>query len=458
MATLTAQEQTNRFLGLICALLAVGVTVFAVASFALYSRPVAYLWAMAAVLVWGGAAYFGLSYAGQVQYRLTAAGYAYLVTALLIGVASVRSQMPLGFILFGAMIGALHVSVAMARGAMSAVDLRREAPERAWQNQTVHLGYFLRHTGRRGTALGLRVEDLPPSGVESVTGYCLHLHKGETFHAGGRFVARRRGRVRFQEIRLSTVFPFMLVRATKRFSQPASLVVWCARGRLTGRLLRRGARQSTDAPPSPSGGGQDEFIGLREYRSCDDNPRWIHWRRSAGRAQPVVREMARPLPDRLWLVLDTRTGEGYGDSAELEKRLRFAATLVDHAFSRGYQVGLALAGSEGPRVYAPAAGIGQRHFVQDALAVARQQGRYSPDDVVGALRPGWARESVVVLASGAAAPLGEGMLEALRRDCVQLHLLDRPALDAMFQDDPHAVAEDDLSAGRSAGPPPGAQD
>ncbi|MFW6132576.1 MAG: DUF58 domain-containing protein [Planctomycetota bacterium] len=305
----------------------------------------------------------------RVRFRLTLAGWAFLGAAVLVGLATVKSyDRPMMYILFGGMFGAVHASAILARRMLCGVDVRQNCPSRVWQDQTVHIGYLLRNTRRRGAALSLSLRQLVPEHVHGASGYCAHLPAGQSFRAGARFVARQRGRFELRGLRVDTSFPFGLVAARRAFARPAELVVWPARGRLRRRLLRRGALESSGAAPSRDSGGQDEFFGLREYRE-GDNLRWIHWRRSAGRRTPVVREMSRPLPDILWVLLDTRLGEmSYAAAAARERVLRFAATLIEHAFFRGYQVGLALTNADGPRLFRPAGGRGQRRQLLDALA------------------------------------------------------------------------------------------
>jgi len=51
-------------------------------------------------------------------------------------------------------------------------------------------------------------------------------------------------------------------------------------------------------------GTSDEFYALREYHP-GDNPRYIHWKRSARMGRLVVREMSQYSPNRLTVILDT---------------------------------------------------------------------------------------------------------------------------------------------------------
>jgi uncharacterized protein (DUF58 family) len=372
---------------------------------------------------------------------VTRAGWLFLAVSVLIGLAAVKSQRPLMFVVFGGMMGAMHISAIMAKRMLSAVAVRHQAPSRVWQNQTVHIGYFLRNVRPRASCLGLGLEQLAPEGVESASGYCAHLAPRGRFRAGARFAARRRGRFRLRGVRLNTSFPFGLVEAHRRFEEEGSLVVWPARGRLRRQLLHRGAVESSSSAPSRVTGGQDEFFGLRDYRE-GDNPRWIHWRRSAGRAKPVVREMSRPLPEILWLVLDTH-GSDLRNLGEYrrERMLRFAATVIDYAFSRGYQVGLALGHSGGVRVLAPAGGRGQRRDLLDALADVALDSPHTLTDTLSHLRRSQLRQAQVVLLAARRSSVKETPLLPVRLACRHLRVINEDDLEGFFDDDPLAVPE-----------------
>jgi len=371
--------------------------------------------------------------------RLTRPGWVFLLLAMLVGTAAGKSEVALVFVMFGMMLGTLAVSVLLSWRMVAGVRLRRDCPEWAWQHRPVHLGYYLRSIRAHTSCLGLSVEEIAPPHAPAAGGFCLHLSPRAVFRAAGRFVPRHRGRLRLTASRVSTIFPFGLVRATRTFDAPAELLVWPARGALKRKLLSHGAVETSTAAPSRASGGQDEFFGLREYRS-GDNPRWIHWRRSAATRTPVVREMARPLPDVLWVIVDTQTTPGAMGRADRERLLRFAATLIDYALARGYRVGLALADDAGPRILRPAEGRRQRSDLLDALAAADENLRTPLGDTLRRLPRGWlAKSELIVCGKGrhlAAAPLG-----ALRGVARNIQLITQEDLPRVFKDDPLAALE-----------------
>ena len=378
---------------------------------------------------------------GPIRLRLTPAGWLFLAVSVLVGIASAKNQdSPLIFVLFGVMMGALMISITLAGRTIAGIRVVRSAPERAWQGQIVNLGYYVRNTRRHGACLALSLAEAASESADSVGGFCVHIARGDNFRAAGRLVPLHRGRLKLERIDLRTTFPFGLVRADRRINQAATIVVWPARGRLTERLLHRGAVETSSAPPSQVSGGQDEFFGLREYRP-GDNPRWIHWRRSATRKAPVVREMARPLPETVWVLLDTHWPEASEEGGALRDRaLRFAATLIDHALGRGCQVGMALAYSSGPRALPPASGRHHRNALLDALSGVDANTSVTMDRVLSAVRPHALRQAEVIVVTPRA-DLPAATLSPLRRWCRHLTVVDARRMDKAFLDAVPALAE-----------------
>jgi uncharacterized protein (DUF58 family) len=357
--------------------------------------------------------------------------WAFLAVATALGLAAVRGQHALLYMLSGAMLGMVVFSAFMARAMMSGISLSRDLPTRVWQNQTVHLGYFLRND-RRGACLALRVEEVAPEGISSARGFCVHLPGHGSFRAGARFVATRRGRVRVFGVRLSTAFPFGILTAGRTVRSPREMIVWPARGRLRKQLLLRGAAERSSSPPSPRTGGQDEFFGLRDYRE-GDNPRWIHWRKSALRPMPLVREMSRPLPEELYVALDTRCDGSQQSRRTLEKMLRLAATLVDHAFARGYRVGLIHPCPHGAAVLDAGGGNNRRAELLDALSDVEAAPSLPLSDAVSRVRRNLLRQAQVIAVTPDASACA-GALSALRAGCRSLRVISASDMDAMFED------------------------
>ena len=450
----------------------------------------------------------------------------------MVGLAAVKSQAAMLYVVFGAMIGAMQVSAILAMAMLAGIHVRRKSPDRAWQGQTVHISYYVRNS-RRSSCLALTVEDAsatgesqvangPPSAptvcavatqsrigraaaglvrllrmpglrktdrhaqrglapfravdekvpvpagqdpqtgtgtandaepvpfaavplpvpfaLQAADGYCAHLRPHSVFRCGTRMIARVRGRLAMGSLIVRTAFPFGLVEARRLLAMSDPVIVWPQRGRLRTQLLRHGAVETSAAAPSRGPGGEDEFFGLREYRS-DDNPRWIHWRRSASyisrKLAPVVREMNRPLPEVLYVLLETRLADKSPITAgRFEASLRLAATIVDHALSRGYSVGLLMPGGQAGQVIAAAGSRANRTKLLDALALAQPSPAGDLSSAIKSLRPGQLRQAQVLLISAGQDQPPAMDLRLLGRSCRHLQVVTGQKLAAIFEDAP----------------------
>ena len=374
----------------------------------------------------------------RVRITPTMAGWAVLGAAIMVGMVAVNSGLGLLMIMLGAMLGALHVSAVLGRRMLSHVAVRRELPQRCRQNEQISVSYVLASARGGGASLAIQVEELPPARQAVPSSACGHLSGRERFLVRSEAVPRHRGRLVLRGVRLTTTFPFGLIRSQKVFEQKASLVVWPARGQLKRGLLGKGEAQNTSTVPSQRSGGTDEFFGLREYRP-GDSTRWIHWRRSAGREMPVVREMSRPRPRTLWVVLDTLLDDRDGrDWASREQAIRMAGTIIEDALAGGFRVGAAWAGRDNCRVIFPAERRGQLHHLLDGLADVDDNDRRGLGETVAMLSPQWLHQAHVVVVSSAQAneiDILEGdCLSRLRRESRNLTIITGRQIGELFQD------------------------
>jgi uncharacterized protein (DUF58 family) len=144
-----------------------------------------------------------------------------------------------------------------------------------------------------------------------------------------------------------------LIHKSKDIEAPAELLVYPALIAVPANLLRGFASQH--------GRGlhkwrsrRGEFFGLREFRQGDD-PRDIHWRTSARRGAPFVRELEEDEGQEVCLVLDNgHNGDSPGtavpltpgEDAAFEAMVSLAASLACELLARGYRVGLCARGEE----------------------------------------------------------------------------------------------------------------
>lgn len=373
-----------------------------------------------------------------VHLHATWGGWVFMAGALLVGWAATRNNAPLLFVIFGTMVALITFSGVHARSMLEGIELQRELPQRVWQYETLYFGYVLKNM-RNKPAMAISMREIDPAGVNDSSALCVYLPAHGVFRSGSRLTALHRGRTDLVAVRVMSSFPFGLVRLKKEFWQTNSMIVWPAKGKLKADLLRHGAAATSTARPSRMQSGQDEFFGLRDYR-IGDNLRWIHWRKSANRLTPAVREMTHPVPDILFVMLDIQpTGGDELMIADQEKILRFAATLMDDALGHGYQVGMAFAGKDKPEIIMPGYGIGIRARLLDALADMTEPEHCTLFDVVKALPMAPLRKSQSMLITQSVARLPSQPMGHLAGFCRHLTVISTEQIDQVFEDCPAVI-------------------
>lgn len=331
--------------------------------------------------------------------RFTRAGWLFTLGALAVGVAAIPTGNNLLFLLLGAMLGFIAVSGWLSEQSLRGLEPERRLPRGVTAGRPFRITYRVSNRKRRLPSMS--VEVLEPqlaraAAADEDTGitrsaWLITLPAGETTQVRGEHVVAHRGAYVLREMALSTGFPFGLFRKERDVEQEGTLIVW-PRSDLPLREPRTAGRprQHVGATTAGPRGARGEFRGLREYRPGDD-PRDVHWRSSARRGAPVVREYEQERTDALWICLVTRRAQ-QPDPAREEAAVEIAASLARAAIQRGGSVGLATA----DELVEEGSGPGQLERILDALARVRF------DREQGMPRPPVGVEGCVLVSAGAA--------------------------------------------------------
>lgn len=301
---------------------------------------------------------------------------------MLVGLGAINAGMNLLFLVWGMMLFLILSSGVLSELCLRKLDIRRGMPPSVHADTPYLMGIALTNEKRKLPSFSVEVEDLVEGRPIDKRCYFLKLPAGRTQETAYRHVASHRGRLKLSGFRLSTRFPFGLIHKSRDVAAPAELLVYPALCPVPHDLLRGFA--------SHHGRGEHkwrsrrgEFFGLREFRQGDD-PRDIHWRTSARRGAPFIRETEDDEGQEVCLVLDnaTRTpgdmdpgtvsrpsaavspgtaprvgvapvfDSAFGPAptddaaAVFEQTVSLAASLACELLSRGYRVGLAARGEE----------------------------------------------------------------------------------------------------------------
>jgi uncharacterized protein (DUF58 family) len=254
-----------------------------------------------------------------------------------------NSQANLLFGVFGLMIGVMLVSLAISRIVLSRLEVTRSLPDHAVVGRPVTAQYFIINRKRFWPSLSVTIREL--DGAEAFTrppqAYLLHAAPGMSAVVPSELIPKRRGVYAFERINVSTSFPFGFIRRSLGRREKDSLLIYPAIGQVDPKLLLRfRAAEKSGAMLRPRRGGQDEFYGMKEFRR-GENPRWIHWKRSARTGTLVSREMTLVTPPRIMLLVDTHLRDpSEEEEVAVEKAIAMAGSLASHALEAGLMVGL----------------------------------------------------------------------------------------------------------------------
>lgn len=296
----------------------------------------------------------------------------YLAGMMLIGLVAVNADVNLLMVILGLGFGALVVSAFFNWIALRKIGVSRFVPDVVVAGRPFNVRFSITNRKRWVCSRGLHVVGAvlrgqsmaPPETFVSI------LDARETLTVDVAALCPDRGRVLFERIAVGTRFPFGLFTKYLLFDSRQEVVVFPRLGRLLTEpysTARTRDQVGGDGPASLLT-GDEEFYGVREYR-LGDNPRRIHWRRSARTGQLMVREMSRSRAMQVWCVVNTRVDEGdAAAAARLEEAISCAATVVCDGLERGGRIGLVCNG-EPLLVMPPGGGRGHRPRLLRELAL-----------------------------------------------------------------------------------------
>ena len=292
----------------------------------------------------------------------TREGWWFLAATLLVGAAAVDAGINLYFLTFGMMVCLLAAGIGLSELGLSGLRVRRVLPPAVHAGTPYLMGISLENRKRRLPSFSIEVEDLIDGRPIEKRCYFLKLPAGRVQETAYRNTMTRRGRYRLSGFRLATKFPFGLVPRARAVADADELYVYPALIPAPHSLLR-----GLPAHPAPgksfAPSRQGEFRGLRAFRPGDD-PRDIHWRSSARRGIPLVREKEDEETRTATVVLDNHAQAGANPEA-FERAVSEAAGICVELAQRGFSVGLAVRGGE----VRPAVGPGHAERLLRALAV-----------------------------------------------------------------------------------------
>jgi len=289
--------------------------------------------------------------------RLTHEGRYALLLSFLVAAAAANTGVNLLYLVLGALIAAVVLDTVAAIWAVLGLSAQVDLPERAMVG--LDLDGVLGLSRRRGVG-GVVVDLGPPLGGRHVL--VEELARGTACEQAFSAVPTHRGRLRLESLAVASLSPLGLVATRRTLSVSAETLV-LPRVRSMSAVAERVLGASGESRTAALGEGSD-LRDLRPY-VVGDSPRRIHWRASAKRDWPLVKELESEASKRVRVVL----ADAGGDEDRFELEVERVASLVASHLRRGDWVDLEL----GRLRLRSLAGAPGRRSALTALALVRRE-------------------------------------------------------------------------------------
>ncbi len=326
------------------------------------------------------------------------------VSIVLLAVLAFVSQSNLLFWSASLATAIFFVSILLPGRIIKGIAIEKNIPSTGVASKPMVIKYTVRNTKRYIPVFSLKITELFDEGrvIASSKVYIPYIKPGGWVKFHTYFTPAQRGKLICHGTRIGTKYPFGLLTRFDTIGEPFTTTVYPALGTLKINIIS--SRKSSDffagSTQSRSKGNSDEFYALREYLP-GDNPKLIHWKRSARMGTLLVRQMTQFSPLRLTVILDTFVDESTpGKDPSFEREVSFAATLLCRALESGYKAAL-ICSSNPAKIVPPLSGRDSQHKILQALSDVSLQKETSITDTVRTVKitNAWRGRCIIIATS-----------------------------------------------------------
>lgn len=273
----------------------------------------------------------------QPKVWLTREGWIFLVILLFVSAGSLLRNINLLMLMTGIMVAPLFLSWRGSLLMLRQLAARRTLPPQLFAGQTVQATWKVSNGRQVLPTWSLSVLDQwrkpesPRKDAANIRAVLPRIKPGETNYGTYQVHFPQRGKFLAGPAKLASRFPLGLVAARIDLPDEAVVLVAPALGRLTASWDRRlmSHASGSEAIKRRRGAQDEEFFGLRQYRS-GDSQRHIHWRATARSGHLMVKQFDSKSDRDFVLILDLwlPREDGQGQRELAERGLSFAATVM----------------------------------------------------------------------------------------------------------------------------------
>jgi uncharacterized protein (DUF58 family) len=279
----------------------------------------------------------------------------FIVLILLVAPSAFLQGKNLAMWIFGAMVIAMAMTFLWTKLVLRGIQIRRIISTPAKVGVPYVIRYEVRNTSRWFACFCLWIDEQQTKSTTwqdyflKTRGWIMEVGAGETVHGEAFFLPTNRGESTFDNIRITTSFPFGMIRSSKVIRQAVDVLVQPKVVQLRPSVLRAIVSSGPLGQRSNRRGrGGDDYYGLRELVS-GDRLGDIAWKVSARRDELVCIQRSHPSLPRLMVVLDLTTPtnalNSEHDPRKLEEEsISLCASLLVEAIGQDQEVALSVLG------------------------------------------------------------------------------------------------------------------
>ena len=257
--------------------------------------------------------------------KFTREGKFFVGITLGVGFAAVNTGNNLLYLLLGMLLALIIVSGLMSELSLRDLTVVRRLPLRAQVGRPHLVEIEVFNNKGRVPSYAIEVEDLRAGQPADKRCFFLKISPKSAQVAAYRRTPAKRGRDKHVGFRIATRFPFGLFEKSREVPAEGELIIYPAVDLVQLPALPAGRHAGGDAAFGRGHG--DDYLGLKLLRAGED-PRDVHWRKSAAVGQLVTRERAREARPDIVLPLDVVKPEGAKEEwfNGFERRIRDVAS------------------------------------------------------------------------------------------------------------------------------------
>lgn len=259
------------------------------------------------------------------------------------GFAAVNTGNNLFYLIVGLLLALVVFSGILSEFSLRKIAWQRAYPEQVYANQVSSGAVTVTNSKRRLASNSLLVSELFDAAEVTVAdGRLLSLEPGSSAQAFPLFTFTKRGEYTSAGLLIATSYPFSFFRKSRFYPQGARFLVFPDASLRIPEIERFIA--GGDQQEGAGRGRGTEFYSARNFQPGDD-PRDIHWKRSATSGDLVMKEYQALTSRRVVLVLGPCLSPETRDEQDGELAISMAASIAARLDEAGWGVGLSLPGT-----------------------------------------------------------------------------------------------------------------